>query len=61
LTQRVVTETPYRYSSSVWGFGYTPVEVDDDPLPSPTVRAVAEEDADDGWTWLRVESQRWES
>jgi transcriptional regulator with XRE-family HTH domain len=62
LTQRVVTETPYRYSSSVGGFGYTPVEVDEDPLPSPTVRAVvAEEDADDGWAWLRVESQRWES
>ena len=61
LTQRVVTETPYRYSSSVGGFGYTPDEVDDDPLPSPTVRAVAAEDADDGWTWLRVESQRWDS
>lgn len=60
LTQRVVTETPYRYSSSVGGFGYTPVEVDEEPLPSPTVRAVPA-DEDDGWTWLRVESQRWDS
>jgi hypothetical protein len=32
---------------------------DDDMLPSPTVRAVA--DDEDGWAWLRVESQRWES
>jgi transcriptional regulator with XRE-family HTH domain len=60
LTQRVVTETPYRYSSSVGGFGYTPAEVDEEPLPPPTVRAVAEDGAD-GWAWLRVESQRWES
>ena len=61
LTQRGVTETPYRYSSSVGGFGYTPVEVDEEPLPSPTVRAVPDDEDVDGWMWLRVESQRWDS
>jgi hypothetical protein len=60
------TGFPYRYSSS----GGEPGPIvspcgdrlldDDDMLPSPTVRAVAD-DEDDGWTWLRVESQRWDS
>ena len=61
-----VTETPIRYSSSERGFGYIehpPGDIlpDDEPLPSPTRRTVADEPDDGGWAWLRVESQRWES
>ena len=62
------TETPFRYSSSERGFGPTvsppgdtlPVD-DDEPLPSPTRRTVADEHDEDGWAWLRVDSQRWDS
>jgi transcriptional regulator with XRE-family HTH domain len=61
-----VTETPIRYSSSERGFGYiehSPGDTlpDDEPLPSPSRRTVAEEHDGAGWAWLRVDSQRWDS
>jgi len=60
------TETPFRYSSSERGFGPTvssPGDIlpDDEPLPSPTRRTVAEEHDEGGWAWLRVDAQRWDS
>ena len=60
------TGYPYRRRVSVGEPGPTVSPLgdrlpdDDDMLPSPTVRAVPA-DEDDGWTWLRVESQRWDS
>jgi len=60
------TETPNRYSSSERGFG--PIEhssgdtlPDDEALPSPSRRTVAEEHDEGGWAWLRVDAQRWDS
>jgi DNA-binding XRE family transcriptional regulator len=35
--------------------------LDDEPLPSPSRRTVAEEHDGAGWAWLRVDSQRWDS
>jgi transcriptional regulator with XRE-family HTH domain len=61
-----VTETPIRYSSSERGFGYIEHSSgdtlpDDEPLPSPSRRTVAEEHDEGGWAWLRVDAQRWDS
>ena len=60
------TGFPYRYSSSVGEPGPTvsPREdtlPDDEALPSPSRRAVAEEHDEGGWAWLRVDAQRWDS
>jgi hypothetical protein len=34
---------------------------DDETLPSPSRRTVAEEHDGAGWAWLRVDAQRWDS
>ena len=60
------TGFPIRYSSSYREPG--PIEhssgdtlPDDEPLPSPSRRTVAEEHDGAGWAWLRVDAQRWDS
>jgi len=61
------TGYPYRRRVSVGEPGPTVSPLgdrlpdDDDMLPSPTMRAVPDDEDADGWTWLRVESQRWDS
>ena len=60
------TGFPIRYSSSYREPGPTvspPGDTlpDDEPLPSPSRRTVAEEHDEGGWAWLRVDSQRWDS
>jgi DNA-binding XRE family transcriptional regulator len=60
------TGFPLRYSSSEGEPGPTvsPREdtlPDDEGLPSPSRRTVDEEHDGDGWAWLRVDAQRWDS